>query len=741
MIEFKTVYSYVTEMSAKRAGATLSSDDQGKLYELSLARSINNHEEVGRGDKLPRHHRSYSDNPDHAGTPGQVYDRLVKKAGKNSSEVSLIRKQARETASKVIESLKDSGHLGRTETNGVKHPPTKVTNVFWTSNRDTEKKAGDHELTSGIKDTKSKGDVMLTIAPQHPAGFHKENHPHYKSGHDQGVIALVEKRRAEANGEKYTPPENPHPKGSKAHKVWSEGFSHGQLATHVNISAKYASKAITFENAGIESIGRKLGSKDLAKKLKDESNAHDERMATQFGYSGKSHGEIHEKKFKPERKVYEQELKDHVKKTGTESGFKPKSKQAKKVYAAYAAANDSYKTAIGHVRKTMLGMNHKQLRNFITDSASPETHHTTLVAHSNPETGENQVHSKSSYDDYVDQYRNLRVESKQTESGPTIQIVGDHPEYGKGVTVAQMGHRISHGITGARVFDFKMPGFGKKRRKKEQLKEMILEAKQRKMSRDMMLRAEKAAEAAERMQLPMVAAGTQKQKKQARENSNVESQNKHYGRKIQSKNMANASLQRQAELQKSVTQTSWRDAGGVAHVGGADYAVLTGKAANLADKGIGYDKQNVQTVQQQALDDTDKAILTGAQLAAQKQLEKIQKNSGVNEEAPANAMGTAGISGASTAVNAGIAGYDVPIGMVRRKPPKMFAGKAVFTVPSSDFYNATLGKKKGKHYRSYVSGDLGEEVRQFALQNKNSPIILEDETTGAMMYLKYGKEK
>jgi hypothetical protein len=117
----------------------------------------------------------------------------------------------------------------------------------------------------------------------------------------------------------------------------------------------------------------------------------------------------------------------------------------------------------------------------------------------------------------------------------------------------------------------------------------------------------------------------------------------------------------------------------------------------------------------------------------------VKDVAGINEEAPANAMGTAGISGAQTAVDVGIAGYDLPMGMVRRKPHKTFAGKAVFTVPSKDFYNATLGRKKGKHYRSYVSGELGEEVRQYALQNKDVPIILEDETTGAMMYLRYGK--
>lgn len=113
----------------------------------------------------------------------------------------------------------------------------------------------------------------------------------------------------------------------------------------------------------------------------------------------------------------------------------------------------------------------------------------------------------------------------------------------------------------------------------------------------------------------------------------------------------------------------------------------------------------------------------------------------VAEEAPANAMGTAGISGAETAVDVGIAGRDKLLspGILRRPPPKMFGGKRVFTVPSSDYYKATLGKKKGQHWRSMVNGPLGEEIRQYALENKNAPIIVEDETTGAMMYLRYGK--
>jgi len=122
-------------------------------------------------------------------------------------------------------------------------------------------------------------------------------------------------------------------------------------------------------------------------------------------------------------------------------------------------------------------------------------------------------------------------------------------------------------------------------------------------------------------------------------------------------------------------------------------------------------------------------------------IQQMASQVNLSEEAPANSMGTAGISGLDTAVNVGIAGRDTLLapGPLRRPPPKTFGGKAVFTVPSSDYYKATLGKRKNQHWRSMVAGPLGEEIRQYALDNRDAPIILEDETTGAMMYLRYGK--
>lgn len=113
----------------------------------------------------------------------------------------------------------------------------------------------------------------------------------------------------------------------------------------------------------------------------------------------------------------------------------------------------------------------------------------------------------------------------------------------------------------------------------------------------------------------------------------------------------------------------------------------------------------------------------------------------IKEEMTAMSMG-AGIQGLGTAEGKPIAGYDkVMMGgkVLKRKPPGMFGGKAVFKVSSDSFHKARLGKAHKRWYKSYVAGELGEDIRQYALENPNEPIILEDEKTGAMVYLKYGK--
>tara|TARA_B100000287_G_scaffold249813_1_gene234825 strand:+ start:2148 stop:2825 length:678 start_codon:yes stop_codon:yes gene_type:complete len=92
---------------------------------------------------------------------------------------------------------------------------------------------------------------------------------------------------------------------------------------------------------------------------------------------------------------------------------------------------------------------------------------------------------------------------------------------------------------------------------------------------------------------------------------------------------------------------------------------------------------------------------------------------------------------APTSVTTGQAGLD-------NNPPgssKRFRGAKVFKVPTSTFLRARLGKKKYAPYRK-ILGEIenGEEIRQYGLKHYKEPIILEDERTGAMCYLRYGKK-
>jgi hypothetical protein len=87
--------------------------------------------------------------------------------------------------------------------------------------------------------------------------------------------------------------------------------------------------------------------------------------------------------------------------------------------------------------------------------------------------------------------------------------------------------------------------------------------------------------------------------------------------------------------------------------------------------------------------------------------------------------------------------------VLRRKAPQAlqeskngnFAGHTTFIVPSNMFHKARLEKKKGKHWRTYIGEDEhGVAIRDYDRKHKGKkPIILQDESTGAMCYAKYGK--
>ena len=105
-----------------------------------------------------------------------------------------------------------------------------------------------------------------------------------------------------------------------------------------------------------------------------------------------------------------------------------------------------------------------------------------------------------------------------------------------------------------------------------------------------------------------------------------------------------------------------------------------------------------------------------------------------NEEAPVNAVGGGQIAGT---------GDDAPVGkkaqmaLVRRAK---FANNDVFVVDTERFNKARLGKKKYLKYETYVGNDeIGNEIRQYGRKYPKKPIILQDDKTGAMIFLRYGR--
>lgn len=72
---------------------------------------------------------------------------------------------------------------------------------------------------------------------------------------------------------------------------------------------------------------------------------------------------------------------------------------------------------------------------------------------------------------------------------------------------------------------------------------------------------------------------------------------------------------------------------------------------------------------------------------------------------------------------------------------KKFAGKTVFVVKPETFYKSQLGKRKYEHYENFLEGCDGfEEIRDFGRKYWDEPIIIENEQTGAMVFLKYGSK-
>jgi|688.fasta_scaffold03931_22 hypothetical protein len=130
-------------------------DDKGKLAELALAHHLGKHL-VKDGERYyPSHFRPEAriDKTGKmiGGTPQQVEAGIVNRRGQQ--QYDSVDRHSDQTAEALIEHLIKSGRLKSRQ---------HIKGVHWTSNADTENKAGDHEKLTGQKDPNQKGDLIIS---------------------------------------------------------------------------------------------------------------------------------------------------------------------------------------------------------------------------------------------------------------------------------------------------------------------------------------------------------------------------------------------------------------------------------------------------------------------------------------------------------------------------------------------------------------------------------------------------
>jgi hypothetical protein len=111
---------------------------------------------------------------------------------------------------------------------------------------------------------------------------------------------------------------------------------------------------------------------------------------------------------------------------------------------------------------------------------------------------------------------------------------------------------------------------------------------------------------------------------------------------------------------------------------------------------------------------------------------KPKHNPNMKEEAPTNATGLA-------VPGTGDTGEAFPKGPMRVVRRGKFAQFETFIVSSNTFNSIRHQKKKGVHWKKYLyEDDVYYELREYARKKRKGPIIIEDERTGACMYVRYG---
>ena len=395
MLKFKSFLVEENNLLIERAlSQDVESDDKGKLHELLLAKHL--HPDT----QLPMHHRSESENEDHAGTPQQVHDRLKKKIG--DAAYNEIDSHAKNTAEALKKHLTDQGHIG----NG-----NHIGDVHWTSNPDKGTVAGDHEKTTGVKDVNSNADLIVTLHDKDgkKVGYHGvsakygSNEPNYRNP----GLESMEKTAGLKHGILKSLTDN--------HHKHMEDLGYNGSADQRNIQYK-------IDKMGIDKV-REEHAKHQA--IVDSGKSLSKKNKTMHEHLGKfidAHDSM-----KPK----------------DQAGFVQKA--AARAAGAEASSLVAKQEAAKHFAGGLATKSDEDLRGIVRDHVSAPTHFPHTVAHSKVKNdGSSDAVIKPSHgiaDEHLAKVRDLNV----VHQGTTAVIRGTHTETGKPVRVATFTTKSSSG--------------------------------------------------------------------------------------------------------------------------------------------------------------------------------------------------------------------------------------------------------------------------------------------------------
>ena len=68
------------------------------------------------------------------------------------------------------------------------------------------------------------------------------------------------------------------------------------------------------------------------------------------------------------------------------------------------------------------------------------------------------------------------------------------------------------------------------------------------------------------------------------------------------------------------------------------------------------------------------------------------------------------------------------------KPAGTFNGTPYFDCDNGTFYKCVQGKQKGKHWKKFLGGEMGDGVRDWVSKNRKSNFMLRNKDDGSFIY-------